>query len=174
MKLPSFRESFEFSNSPIIKKAWHKFFFKHFYGDLVEIEDYEDNMCIQSQSWDWALIFRDQFPILRAELKTRQPKIYDFFRNDGKILIETKGNVQLNTGGSAIYYSNAELWCYGFLQNNEIYEGFIFQREKLATWLQNNELRYDKRYSNTDNLYNTEFVLIPFDDIEQFIFKTPL
>lgn len=173
MKLPSWDQTFEFSKSEAVKNAWGTFFSKYFPGQLLKIEDYENDMAIQTQSWDWALIFSNHHPILRAELKTRQPWVYDYFQKDHQILIETKGNVDAGKGGSAIYHSNAELWCYGFFVNNEIYEGFVFKREELAKWLEYNEGNYKKQYSNTSNYYRTEFVLIPLFDIEEFVFKLP-
>jgi len=166
--LPEWEKSLEFSRS--VKGAWQEYLQKYFAGDLLKIEDYEEDMQVQSQSWDLALLFNGKYPILRVELKTRQEWVYDIFQKDSLILIETQGNVDKNSGGSAIYFSNAELWCYGFFSNGYIIKGFLFKRKELAIWLKNNEGNFEKKYSNTDQLYKTEFILIPIEEIEQFIF----
>lgn len=133
---------------------------------------FQDNITIQKQEhWDLFIVFLGSQTPLRIDIKTRSPNYHQLFKKDGLVLIEINGNTSGDVG-SSIYNSNADLWGYGFLVGDRIVDPLIFWRKPFAEWLSKVESAFiNPRNSNTDNLYETQNILIPKVFFNPFLFR---
>jgi len=169
--MPDFEDSLAFSGKA--RHLWAEYLHAYF-AEIEIMMDREDDERYWRSGWDWVLVFRGSQPPLRIEFKSCTERAYrKYFLESRKFAIETHANVEGGKLGSSIYNSNAELWAYGYIKSDftKILEARIWWRKPFSEWLKQNEFRYEKRRTNTEGLYHTEFVLVPTEEIDPFIFQ---
>jgi len=152
---------------------------------ILKVINSEDDRSIQDQSWDGMIIYKGLGKIDRIEFKTGSTYTYKnyFLKQNKPVLFETISNIKNNTYSSSIWKCNAEVYAYGFEVDGKIVEPTFIKTHEFLSWfravyLTLKEWRYPfenpgKIIAKTNNLYQTESVLIPQAQLAEFIWSPP-
>ena len=142
--------------------------------NILKVKNYEDDKDIQDQSWDGIVYYKGKKAPERIEFKTGSINNYKkyFLTQNKPVLFETISNIELDRYSSSIWNCNAEIYAYGFGVDDIIVEPTFINMEKFKKFFTKSYFNTLKKwqypfktpgkiYANTNNLYNTESVLIP-------------
>jgi len=155
------RDSVDIENQAI--PYWKEYYKKIFNTkNIIDVRNKEMGYDVK--------IITDTNNIFKIDEKTRSIDYYKVFRYDKMILIETKGNIEYNKNGSSIFNSNADCWAYGWLGwgNKNIVHPILFNRKPIAEYIKKNKEELEIKISNTNKLYHTENVLVPYYIIKKY------
>lgn len=137
--------------------------------NILKVKNYEDDKDIQDQSWDGIVYYKGKKAPERIEFKTGSSNNYKkyFLTQNKPVLFETISNIEMDRNSSSIWNCNAEIYAYGFETDDEIIEPTFINTKKFLEWFKDiyprlkDKMIPGKWRTNTNNLYHTEFVLIP-------------
>jgi len=154
----------------LARPLWKDVFNKHFSQELKLYYNLEhDNIFQKTGNGDGIVLFRN-FPGLTFELKT--VRYNQYYAENKTIFIEEIGNLNSGNVGSGLENCQAELWCYGLVENENLRNYHIYWCDPFKRWFRENKESY--RFSdrpNTDDLYNTGGRVVPISDLEFFEHK---
>lgn len=149
--------------------------------NILKVKNYEDDKDIQNQSWDGIIYYKGSKPPERIEFKTGSINNYKkyFLTQNKPVLFETISNIERDGYSSSIWNCNAEIYCYGFGVDDVIVEPTFINMGKFKKFFTKSYYNTIGRwkfpfktpgriYTNTDNLYSTECVLIPKEQLTEF------
>lgn len=157
MKQNKIKNGFDLEKQAI--PYWREFY-KDFF-DIKEIKDVRDT----DKGYDIEITTKNN-NVYKIDEKTRSGDYFKFFQNDNKILLEVCGNIEKNKQGSSILVSVADYWAYGWFKENKILNPIVFKIKPVIKYIQQNEDMLEEKIANTDGLYHTKNLLIPYEVIE--------
>ena len=169
--LPAWTETFDWSKK--YTDQWIAYFQYLFGYELKSITDLQTSKEEQAKGIGDLLVEFENYTKLSIELKTRKAKYHEYFKSDRLLAIETKANVQADKSGSSIFNSKADIWANGFIVNERLTDPIAYWREPFVQWLEPRQGEFTSKQSDTSNLYNTRFLLVPLAVIQQFEARLP-
>lgn len=161
--MSNWKKDLEFSKESA--KQW-KVYLEGFMGKyFIRYHDYEEDLAVQKSNMDLAMVCGKPLGLIGVELKTRRAEWTRSFQIDNKIAIETIGNMEKGNVGSGIENCNADIWCYGFFDGENLIGPMIFNKRKLVEYMANKK-GGETKTSQTQvgsGKYHTKFELVNVD-----------
>ena len=141
-------------------------YWRMIYKKLFDIKAIWDIRDI-NKGYDVKIITIDN-KVIKIDEKTRDFKYFELFQKDDMVLIETCGNIELKRNGSSIYNTKADYWAYGWFNGKEITFPILFDCKCLINWLKYTDKKLEEKIAETNGLYHTRNVLVPYNIIKRF------